>query len=441
MFSLSALGFSLVTVFMTLIMTKRLSALVALILVPSAFALGAGFGATMGPMMLDGIKTLAPTGAMLMFAILYFSVMNDAGMFDPLIRKLVQVVHGDPLRVAMGTALLALLVGLDGDSSTTYLIVIAAMWPLYKQLGMDPRVLAALAIMAAGITNVAPWGGPTARAASALALQPKDLFLPLLPALAACVAWLFCTAWWLGRQERARLGVSATEPAGTGPEAYTDPRDEADAALKRPRLRPLNLLLTAALIAGLVQGWLPLPVLFMGAFAIALLINYPALEDQKARIAAHAGNVLAVVSLIFAAGIFTGIMQGTKMIDTMAESVIAALPASWGAFMPLIAAGLSVPGTFFISNDAFYFGVLPILAKAGAAYGFAPVEIARASLIGQQVHLLSPLVASTYLLVGLVDLDLGDHQRFTLKWALAACLVMLVSALLTGGMPLTGRGA
>jgi hypothetical protein len=53
---------------------------------------------------------------------------------------------------------------------------------------------------------------------------------------------------------------------------------------------------------------------------------------------------------------------------------------------------LSLPGTFFISNDAFYFGMLPILAEAGAHYGVEPMAIARASLMGQPVHLLSPLV-------------------------------------------------
>ena len=56
---------------------------------------------------------------------------------------------------------------------------------------------------------------------------------------------------------------------------------------------------------------MPLPVLFTVAFAIAVMINYPNLEQQKERIASHAGNVLAVVSLVFA-GIFTGILSGTK---------------------------------------------------------------------------------------------------------------------------------
>ena len=104
--------------------------------------------------------------------------------------------------------------------------------------------------------------------------------------------------------------------------------------------------------------------------------------------------------------------------------------------MAVITALVSMPFTFFISNDAFYFGVLPVLAEAAGHYGIAPVEIARASIVGQPVHLLSPLVPSTYLLVGLAKVEFGDHQRFTLKWAVVTCLAMLVTALLLGVFPL-----
>jgi len=101
----------------------------------------------------------------------------------------------------------------------------------------------------------------------------------------------------------------------------------------------------------------------------------------------------------------------------------------------LITGVLSMPLTFFLTNDAFYFGILPILAKAAAVYGFSAAEIGRASLIGQQVHLLSPLVASTYLLVGLAEVEFGDHQRYTLKWAALICLLMLVASLLCAVFP------
>jgi CitMHS family citrate-Mg2+:H+ or citrate-Ca2+:H+ symporter len=186
----------------------------------------------------------------------------------------------------------------------------------------------------------------------------------------------------------------------------------------------------------LVLGVLPLAILLMLGFAIALMINYPSLQQQRERISAHAGNALAVAGLVFAAGIFTGILSGTKMIDAMADTIIACVPASMGPYMAPITALLSMPFTFLISNDAFYFGMLPILAKTGAEYGISALDMAQASLVGQQIHLLSPLVPSTYLLATMAGIEFGEHQRFTLKWALGSCAIFLPACLLLGIFPL-----
>ncbi len=142
---------------------------------------------------------------------------------------------------------------------------------------------------------------------------------------------------------------------------------------------------------------------------------------------------------IFAAGVFTGILSGTKMIEAMAQSVVAAVPPSLGPYLAPITGVLSLPFTFFISNDAFYYGVVPVLAQAASAYGISAAEIGRASLVEQPVHLLSPLVPSTYLLVALCGVELGDHQRFTLKWTIVTAFVLLAVGLLTAVIPLTGR--
>jgi CitMHS family citrate-Mg2+:H+ or citrate-Ca2+:H+ symporter len=192
-----------------------------------------------------------------------------------------------------------------------------------------------------------------------------------------------------------------------------------------------------ALIANLV----PLAVLFMVAFAIALIINYPSPDDQKERIAANAGNALAVTAVIFAAGVFTGILSGTGMLDAIARSVVAMVPASLGPYLAVITGLLSMPFTFFLSNDAFYFGVVPVLSQAASNYGIRPEEIARASLVGQPVHLLSPLVPSTYLLVGLAKVEFADHQKFTIKWTVLTTLIMLLVNLAFGVIPLVSRGA
>lgn len=281
---LTFLGFAMVITFMYLIMTKRLSALIALILVPILFALFGGFSAKIGPMMLEGISKLAPTGVMLMFAILYFALMIDSGLFDPAVRKILKLVKGDPLKVSVGTAVLALVVSLDGDGATTYMICCAAMLPMYSRLGMSPRIMAGLIILAGGVMNMTPWGGPTARAASALHVDPSDIFVPMIPAMLFGVLAILAIAYMYGKRERARLGELHLP---------TDDIDHSEITVsqypdaRRPKLLYFNGALTAALMVALIAGLLPLPVLFMIAFSIAMIVNYPCLQQQKDRIAAR----------------------------------------------------------------------------------------------------------------------------------------------------------
>lgn len=433
---LSVLAFAMVATFMTLIMTKRLSALIALILVPAAFALVAGFGAGLGDMMLAGVHELAPTGVMLLFAILYFGLMIDAGLFDPLTRKVVQLAHGDPVRITMGSAILGLVVALDGDGTTTYMITVSALLPLYRHMKMDVRVMTCILIMSVAAMNLLPWGGPTSRAAIALGVDPRALFISLIPAVVATILWVLLTAYLLGCRERDRLGVlPLAELPPPGGLDLAEPDSDGAPSTRRPRLFWFNFLLTAALMGVLIFGDMPLPILFMLAFAIAAMVNYPSIDAQRERVAAHASNALATAGLVFAAGIFTGILSGTKMVNAMADTVTSAIPDVLGPYMAPITAILSIPFTVLISNDAFYFGMLPILAHSAGQYGVGTVEIARASLVGQQIHLLSPLVASTYLLVGTAGVELGDHQRFTMKWALGACVVFLATCILCGLFP------
>ncbi|MFT4246741.1 MAG: CitMHS family transporter [Pseudomonas sp.] len=432
---LTVLGFGMVITFMYLIMSKRLSPLVALIIVPIVFALAGGFGSGINEMMLEGIKKIAPTGVMLMFAILYFGVMIDAGLFDPLVRRILRIVKGDPMKIVLGTAILALLISLDGDGSTTYMITVSAMLPLYRRLGMNTLNLTCVTILAGGVMNLTPWGGPTARAATALHVDPAEVFIPLVPAMALAIAGILLLAWYLGMKERTRLGVVQLPGENRMDASVSDdgdalPRVEDTEDTKRPKLLWVNFALTLALMGALVVGVLPMPVLFMIGFALALVINYPDLAEQRRRLVNHAGNVLAVVSLIFAAGIFTGILSNTGMVEAMSRGFLALIPDSCGPYLAVITAIASMPFTFFMSNDAFYFGVLPILSEAASHYGITPVEMARASLAGQPVHLLSPLVPSTYLLCGLAKVDFADHQRFTLKWAVLVSLLLMAGSLL-----------
>lgn len=440
---LTVLGLGMILCFMYLIMSRRMTALAALTLIPILFALiayGLSFYVDslahieikeLGEMMLEGVKKLAPTGVMLLFAILYFAIMIDTGLFDPSVKFILKLVKGDPLKVVIGTITLTLIVSLDGDGSTTYMICVAAMLPLYKRLGMSPLIMACLMMLASGIMNLTPWGGPTARAASALHVDPSDVFIPMILPMVFAIIWLYFLGYMYGRMERKRLGIVELDIShGDNIQISTNP--EAN----RANLRWFNALLTVALMVCLVKGVLPMSILFMVALCIALVVNYKDVDMQKSLVANHAGSALNVVGIIFAAGIFTGILSGTGMVDAMSKELVAIIPESMGPYLAPITAIVSMPLTFFMSNDAFYYGVLPILSEAASHYGITPVEMARASIVGQPVHLLSPLVPSTYLLCGLAGIEFGQHQKFAIKWAIITCLVMLVTALIFGIFPL-----
>lgn len=357
----------MIIVFMALIMSGRASALIALIAVPLVFALLGRFGETVGPMVIAGIRSIAPTGVLLLFAILYFGLMIDVGLFDPLIRLIVKIVKGDPVRIVVGSALLALIVSLDGDGSTTYLLCVTAMLPLHKRMGINPLILPSVTMMGNSIMNIAPWGGPTARVMSALHLDAAQVFVPLIPSMGLASLATLGVAWYLGKRERDRLQRINWKPnlSETSPLGGDFVIDAADPPRSSRFKMAFNVALTVALMICLVLAVLPLPLLFMGAFAIAITVNFPAVKDQKERIAAHSSSVIAVVAVIFAAGVFTGILSGTKMTDAIAQSVVSSIPHNAGNFLPLITGLLSAPFTLFLSNDAFYFGVVPILADGG----------------------------------------------------------------------------
>jgi CitMHS family citrate-Mg2+:H+ or citrate-Ca2+:H+ symporter len=446
---LALLGFLTIGSFLSLILFARVPVVVALILVPFAAALLGGFDTEIAAMSIDGLKTVAPIAAMMMFAVLYFGLMIDVGLFDPLVRGLTGLVRRDPVRLCLVTAALPMLVSLDGDGATTFLISITALLPVHRQMGLDRLVLPTIVGLSAGVMNMLPWGGPTARAMTVLDAGVSDIFVPMLPSMAAGLAWVFFAAWWLGRRERVRLVGAGQGGAAVSRVAASNVAEEASGAESRPRqakwLFRFNLTLTLLLVLLLFRDLfvsivplppLPAPLLFMLAFAIALPVNRRTLDAQQAQLAAHAPNVVLVLSMILAAGVFTGILGGTGMIAAMAHALAGAVPSAAAPWLGEIVALTSMPLSLVFTPDAYYFGILPVFAETAAALGHDPHAIGRAAILGQMTtgFPLSPLTASTYILIGLSGVTLRDHQRSLFGWAFGTTLVMTIVAVAVGAI-------
>ena len=442
MSALAILGCATIAAFLLLMAFTRTPVIAALVLTPVVAAVAGGLGSQLGSFAVDGLKTVAPVASLMMFAVLYFGLMIDVGLFAPLVERLIGVVRGDPIRLCLATAALAMLVALDGDGATTFLISITALLPVHRRMDMNPLVLPAIVGLAAGVMNLLPWGGPTARAMSVLRSGVDQIFVPVLPAMGAGILWVFFVAWRLGHAERLRpairLPVRDEAPSGR------DLKSES-AAPAVGVLFYFNAALTSMVILLLLQGvfakWVPLPelpasLLFMVAFAIALPVNRRTVTAQREQMAAHAGNAVLVVSMILAAGVFTGILNGSGMIRAMATRLASNTPHTLSPWLSQMVAISSMPLSLVFTPDAYYFGVLPVFAEAAASVGRDPLTIGRAAILGQMTtgFPLSPLTASTFILLGLSGVSLREHQRFVFKWAFGTTVVMTIVASITGAI-------
>jgi CitMHS family citrate-Mg2+:H+ or citrate-Ca2+:H+ symporter len=432
--NLALLGLVTVVSVLAAIMSRRMTPLVALIVLPTAAALAAGFGLRTGQFAVSGIQQTAPVAAMFVFAIVYFGVMTDAGLLDPIVNGILRAVGRRPTRIVVGTALLALLVHLDGSGAVTFLVTVPAVLPLYDRLQMDRRVLACVASMAAGV-NFLPWTGPVLRASAALQIPTTALFTPLIPIQAVGLVFVFTVAWLMGRREERRLGdsLAAVDVVASARELSPEER-----ALRRPGRFRVNLLLTLTLMGVMVSGIVDPSIIFMMGTAIALMVNYPNAAMQRARIDAHAKAALMMAAILIAAGAFTGIMKGTGMLTAMARAAVSVTSPELATHIPVVLGLLAMPLSLLLDPDSFYLGALPVIAEVAGAFGVPPIQVGQAAILGQMTtgFPVSPLTPATFLLVGLCRIELADHQRFTAPWLFAASVLMTAACVLFGVFPL-----
>ena len=446
--SLSLIGILTIITIVALLIWNKTSPIIIMIILPVIGALIAGFGvAEIGVFFEDGIAQVMNVVVMFIFAIIFFGIMQDAGLFEPIINKMIDLSGGNVVKVAVATVLIAMVGQLDGSGASTFLITIPALLPLYKRLNMNPYLLLLLIAGSAAIMNMVPWGGPLGRAASVLGMDANELWQPLIPVQIVGLLLMVALAVFLGFREKRKIekrygvvdaamvpGESSEENDDEGPyEANSKETDSKGNSLERPKLIWVNLILALAVIGILVSGVIPSGFAFMLGVAVALLINYPNITDQTARLRAHAPSALTMAGIILAAGLFLGVLTGSGMLDAIAEDFVTILPEGVTQYIHLIVGFLGIPFDMLLSTDAYYFALFPIIEQIASTVGVDSLSTAYAMIIGNIVGtFISPLAPAVWLALGLSGLEMGKHIRYSFFWLWGLSLILIVVAILFG---------
>ena len=426
-------GFVMIFLIVFLLLKGKMSPIVVLALIPTIAALLLGFSPKeIGGFIEEGISTTTSNGILFIFSVIYFGVMSDTGMFDVIVNFLVKAGN-NVIAVTVATAIIATIAHLDGTTATTVLITIPALYPVYKAMKIDPKILLCLTGACMGVMNLLPWGGPVARAATVLEMDANELWHILIPIQIVGLIFNIVLAVLLGM-----LAVKQGAGAGKGEVIETDQKaKEAEEALRRPKLLIFNLLLTIGLIAILSTGFISSYVAFLLALSIALAINYPNLKLQDKLIKKHAPAALIISATLFAAGSMVGIFDGTGMLTSMANALMSIIPGFLGHFIHIIFGILALPLGLCIGTDAYFYGIMPLVMEVGQSYGVDALSTALTMVIGKNLALMvSPLVPATYLATGLANVELKDHMKFSIPWYWAISVIMIVIGVILQIIPL-----
>lgn len=431
---LAIVGFLMLAIIMIMLFKSKTIPLVLFIIVPVVAAFVAGFSIPEVVGFIEkGVGKVSKMSILFIFSVTFFGILSDAGMFDYLVSKLVKKAGKNLIIIAVVTAIVAIFSHLDGATVTTVLVTVPALLPLYKKLNIRPHLLLLIIGCGMGVMNLLPWGGPVAREAAVLGMDPNELWHILIPIqILGIIATIALAVVMMLREIKYHGAGKISSEHVSMDEEEKETKDEIE-KLKRPKLIAFNFILTGAVLVILLMDIFPTYFVFMFGCSVALFVNYPDVKDQKARIKAHAPAALDVAAVMLAAGVLVGILGKSGMLEAMTVPLLSIIPPIIAQKLHILMGFIALPLGTLLGTDSYFYGLLPLCIKVGENYNITPLTMGVAMIIGKNLSLLvSPLVPATYLGIGLTNLDLKEHIKYSIVplWIVGA--IMLIFAILIG---------
>lgn len=429
----TAVGFIMLAIIVVLLITNKTSIIPVFGIIPIAAALILGYGLKdIQGFMNDGFASVLNTIILFSFAVMFFSLLNDVGMFDVIVNRVMKYLGNNVLVVLYIACFVTMISHLDGSGATTALVTIPTMLPIFKRMKIRPVCIVFVMTIMSGAMNITPWCASMLRITSVTGLDAQVLWRYLAPVQAcAIIVGLLLMIPVAFFEKRGGAGMTHEEFA----ELKIALSKPAEVSVSRPVLI-FDMLLTLFMIVGLLLGWFGTALGFIVAFGLALIVNYPSVKQQGAKIKQYGGPAINMVMTIIAIGVLVGVMNGTGMIEGMTNAILSILPESLGKHLTFLVSLFVIPINTIIGSDNIYFALTPIMQSIVTNYGVTDLALATSIVVpcalGAGITLIGP---SPYLALGLADCTMGEHLKYSFKWIWLLGIVTTVFAAVIGKIP------
>lgn len=380
-----------------------------------------------------GISSVAPTAALFIFSILFFTILGAAGVFEKIIKALVARSGNNIYGVTILTVVIAVIAHLDGSGASTFLIAIPALLPIYQRLQLRPTTLMLILTASMGVMNLLPWGGPTLRVATITDVDVTWLYFKLMPMQVVGLVLALCIAIIMGYIETKRLASANATQINSDATIHHPQEQNGNSKFVRDDKFAANCLLALFVLVLLFISGLPSYFPFMIGSAIALVMNYPVLKEQEQIVKQASSAAMMMATTLLAAGVLIGVFDKSGIMKLMAQLILDLMPDFLGGYLILIVGILAVPMAIIFCTDSYFYGILPIVASVGAAFGIDAVSLGIVMCVCRNcATFISPVVPATLLGCGLSGVSIREHIKTSFFWVWGISIICLFFGILWG---------
>ncbi len=412
---------------------KRVPMQYALYIVPvfCALLLGLKFD-EIGELFIGQVNTaMQAAGYMCLFAMIYFNMLSETGMFQILVSRLLRVFHGtmNVYVVMVLTSVIAAIGMLTATVVTAYLIVFPIMLPFYKKLKFDRAAAMVIAQTSIAAMCFVPWGIAVVNSSVFAGVNAMELSQRLIP-VAVCFIPAIVLQWiYFGFRHKKSGGLMHIQ---WEEEKDKEEKKETEESMERPGLFWFNFLLFLGVIVLLAWNVMPAYLVFIFASFLTIVVDYPKPVQHQKLLAQSGKRFFNTLMMLVGISFFIGIFQGSGMVKALAEAVTGNVPEFMTRYIHIVLAAIMVIVIRFIPNRI-YNSMYPVLVSIGARFGLAGTDVIAPFVCNMSLATgSSPFTATTHVGTSLLDLDVTEYCNRATVIQTVTNLLILGIALVTG---------